>query len=166
METEGLFEYKLVHIVNFKCVLCNKKYSTETTVKKHLKKNHDIDSPTQAHYVSFVGSKRTKVKVNPTSLSQAEQPSSNSYTASNKTQLVLAFKCAMCDKVFRSNCGISSHLITSHDVPSGLVSAGYSVIQIPKTVTSSTPTFIPPTKKATEMKKNPAETIETMTPLY
>ena len=111
METEGLSEYKLVHIVNFKCVLCDKKYATETNVKKHLNKNHDIETPSQAHYVSFVGSKRTKVKVNPTSLSQAVHPSSkvtqNRYPESNQKQLEPAFKCVMCAKFFRSQCGKS-----------------------------------------------------------
>ena len=174
MDIEGLYEFKLVHVVNYRCVLCNKKYATETNVIKHLQKNHEIETPSQAQYVSFVGSKRTKVQVNPNT-SQMMQPSStskvtpNRFPGSKQTQPELAFKCSMCDKLFKSHCGISSHLITSHDVPSGIVSAGYySVIQIPKTATSSIPTFIPPTKKATEMiplfsSKN--ETSESIAPI-
>ena len=68
MDIEGLYEFKLVHVVNYRCVLCNKKYATETNVIKHLQKNHEIETPSKAQYVSFVGSKRTKVQVNPNTI--------------------------------------------------------------------------------------------------
>ena len=138
--TDSLFEYKVVHTLNFKCTLCNKRCTTEATMTKHLRIQHDIKDPSQLHYSCSNASKRVKVPVQTT-------PSQDSKGTNLQLDLAnpeLAYKCSMCEKYFRSIFGVDSHLLIAHNVKSEMASAAYSVRFVPKT--SASRGFVPPTK--------------------
>ena len=140
--TESLFEYKVVHTLNFKCTLCNKRCTTEATMKKHLRIQHDdIKDPSQLHYSCYNAYKRVKVPVQ-------TNPSQDSKVTNLRLNLAnpeLAYKCSICEKYFRSIFGVDSHLLIAHNVKSEMASAAYSVRFVPKT--SASRGFVPPTKK-------------------
>ena len=138
--TESLFEYKVVHALNFKCTLCNKRCTAEATMTKHLRIQHDINDPSQLHYSCYNASKKVKVPVQ-------TAPSQDSKVTNLQLDLAnpeLAYKCSMCEKYFRSIFGVDSHLLIAHIVKSELASAAYSVRLLHKT--SASRGFVHPTK--------------------
>ena len=141
--TESLYEYKVVHALNFKCTLCKKKCATESTMIKHLRIQHDIKEPSQLHYSSYNSSKRVKVPVQ-TNPSQDSKVAKVTNPQLNMANPDLAYKCSICEKYFRSIFGVDSHLLIAHIVKSELASAAYSVRLLPKT--SASRRFVPPTK--------------------
>ena len=137
-------EFKLIHAINFKCISCKKKYATEDSVKKHIRKIHDVQNPTSLHYESFVGVKKTRIPTNPSvanpqptkkSLHQADQQqgSGSSSTAG------LAYNCDMCEKLFQSFGGLKNHLTKFHDVTCAINTDMYSVSVTPAPLRPSRP---------------------------
>ena len=142
-------EFKLIHAINFKCISCKKKYATEDSVKKHIRKIHDVQNPTSLHYESFVGVKKTKIPTSPSvanpqptkkSLHQVDhqQGSGSSSTAG------LAYNCDMCEKLFQSFGGLKNHLTKFHDVTCAINTDMYSVSVTPAPLRPSRPPRPPP----------------------
>jgi hypothetical protein len=111
------FEFKLIHSLNFRCMSCLKAYTTEDGVKKHLRKSHDIQTPSAIHYNSFVGEKRAKVPINQTEVLQppVSQETDRESKQSSLSIAGVSYNCSMCDKVFKSYDGLKGHLASFHD---------------------------------------------------
>lgn len=146
------FEYKMIHAINFKCITCQKKYATEDGMKKHIRFTHAVQAPTSVHYESFVGVRKVKVPTNQgattTSTSKPTDTTVHQVGNGSISSEGLAYKCAMCSKVFKSFGGVKHHLQSFHEVTSTISTELYSYSFLSTPNKSSAPsTFVPPLLK-------------------